>query len=176
MLVGIDLAASAFFIYLGSRPEAVFSSHATSVLLRLTAVLTPVLVITLLFVLLYQFLPSRAVPWKSAAVGAIVAAVLWEATKVLFGVFLVHVNSYNRLYGSLGGFVAFVVWMYYSMAILLLGAEIAADYETMRHGRREAEARLRSGADLAAASGVPAAVAREEAAQAEERQVRNEAL
>ena len=132
------------------------------------------LVITLLFVLLYQFLPARAVPWRSALTGAIVAALLWELTKIGFSYFLLHANSYNRLYGSLGSLVALVVWAYYSMAILLLGAEIAADHEAVRRGDKAVEQRAESGADLAAASGVPVAVERaeHEEAQQVERHVR----
>ena len=166
-LMGVDLAASAFAVYLQNRPESFFSSHATSLLLRIGVGLIPMFVITVLFLSLYQFLPARAVPWRSALVGAVVAALLWQITKIAFGLFLLHANSYNRLYGSLGGLVALVVWTYYSMAILLLGAEIAADHEATRRGRREANERLHSGADLAAASGVPEAVALAE--QAEER-------
>ena len=162
LLLGVDLAASAFLVYLQNRPETVFTSHATSFFLRLGVGLVPMLVITLLLVLLYQFLPARAVPWRSAFVGAVVASLLWQATKVGFSLFLLHANSYNRLYGSLGSLVALVVWTYYSMAILLLGAEIAADHETMRRGERAAEKRAESGADLAAASGVPVAVERAE--------------
>ncbi len=162
LLLGLDLAASAFLVYLGGRPEYVFASHATAFFLRLGVALVPMLVITLLLVLLYQFLPNRAVPWRSALVGAVVASLLWQATKIGFSLVLLHANSYNRLYGSLGSLVALVVWTYYSMAILLLGAEIAADHATMRQGERAAEQRAESGADLAAASGVPVAVERAE--------------
>ena len=162
LLLGVDLAASAFLVYLQNRPEYVFTSHATSFFLRLGVGLTPMVVITLLFVLLYQFLPARAVPWRSALVGAVVAALLWQITKIGFSYFLVHANSYSRLYGSLGSLVALVVWAYYSMAILLLGAEIAADHEAVRRGDKAVELRAESGADLAAASGVPVAVERAE--------------
>jgi membrane protein len=112
------------------------------------------LVTTLLFALLYQYLPARHVPWKAAFLGAGVAALLWQVTKIGFAFYLAYVHSYDRLYGPLAGLVILVIWTYYSMSILLLGAEIAADYAFQQYGIRAAEARAHSGADLAAASGV----------------------
>jgi membrane protein len=113
------------------------------------------LITTLLFAMLYRLLPARTVPWTPALTGAVVAALLWQLTKFGFGISLLYIHSYDRLYGSLSSLVILVVWAYYTMAILLLGAEIAADYAFMRYGAPAAEARAHSGADLAAARGAP---------------------
>ncbi len=164
VLLGADMAFSGFFAYLQSRPEPFFTNHYTSILLRLAVGAMPVLLTTFLFALLYGFLPSRNIPWKAALIGAVVAALLWELTKLGFGVFLAHVHSYDRLYGSLSGLVILVVWAYYSMAILLLGAEVAADYESSRRSPAAAEARAHSGADLFVATGT--AMRQAEAAEA----------
>jgi membrane protein len=153
VLLGADMAASAALALVFDRNLPLLSAVASSLLLRIGLGVIPVLLTTTLFALLYRLLPARVVPVKSALIGAGVAALLWQATKIGFGLFLLHSHSYDRLYGSLSSLVILVVWTYYSMAILLLGAEIAADYEAMRHGAREAERRSHSGADLAAAHG-----------------------
>jgi membrane protein len=152
VLLGADLAASAA-IALVFQQNLPLSDAVSSLLLRMGLGAIPLLLTTTLFAMLYRLLPARTVPLKPALIGAGVAALLWQATKVGFGFFLVYSHSYDRLYGSLSSLVILVVWTYYSMAILLLGAEIAADYEFMRHGERAAIARSHSGADLAAAHG-----------------------
>jgi membrane protein len=156
LLIGADLALTTFFTYLESLHVPLVSYRFGTLVYSIGVGLLPMMLTTLLFALLYQSIPSRAVPWKAAFLGAVVAALLWEATKLGFGIFLLHVNNYDRLYGSLGSLVILVVWIYYSMAILLLGAEIAADYEATRYGLRVAEARAHSGVDLAVASGAAA--------------------
>ncbi|HZO88788.1 MAG TPA: YihY/virulence factor BrkB family protein [Chthonomonadaceae bacterium] len=153
VLLGADLGFSALFAYLQTRPEPFFTNRFTSITERVLVALIPMGLTTLLFALLYRLLPARTVPWRSAFLGASVAALLWQITKIGFTLFLAYVHSYDRLYGSLSGLVILVVWMYYSMVILLLGAEIAADYETTTRSSVAAEARAHSGADLFTASG-----------------------
>jgi membrane protein len=152
VLMGADLAASTV-IALFFQQNLPLSDTASALLLRIGLGLIPVLLTTTLFAILYRLLPAREVPVKPAIIGAAVAALLWQATKIGFGLFAVYSHSYDRLYGSLSSLVILVVWMYYSMAILLLGAEIAADYEFMRHNPKAAARRSHSGADLAAAHG-----------------------
>jgi membrane protein len=152
-LMGANLAGVGFFAYLNQyyipfvpgRVEAGLSSFLLGLL--------PMLILAILFATLYRVLPSYTVPWRAAFLGAGVAALFWQLTLFGFGIYLAHYHSYNRLYGPLGGLVILVVWAYYSMSILLLGAEIAADFATRRYGIRAAEARAHSGADLTVATG-----------------------
>ncbi len=153
VLLGADLAVTAVFAYLQRVSLPFIPSRVVAVSYSFALAVVPMLLMTLLFAILYRSLPAKTVPFKAAFVGAAVAALLWELTKLGFGIFLVYVHSYDRLYGSLSSLVILVVWSYYSMAILLLGAEIAADYEAMRHGPRAAEERAHTPADLTAASG-----------------------
>jgi membrane protein len=94
---------------------------------RAVAVIVPTLVIWSLFTALYQSLPACSVRHRDALVGAGVAAVLWHASLIGFGIYLQHSHGYDRLYGPLAGLAILVVWCYYCMAILLLGAEVSAD-------------------------------------------------
>jgi membrane protein len=110
----------------------------------------------LMYTLIYRFLPSPAakVTWREAAVGGMIAAVLWELAKQGFALYLRNFGgsgSYDKVYGSLGGIVILILWVYYSSMILLLGAEIAELYvdnqakkqaaEAKRHKRLEAKRR-----------------------------------
>lgn len=152
-LLGADLVASGVIAFIQTQPDSILSHRLPSLLARGSLGLLPVVSTTLLFALLYRSLPARQVPWKAALIGAGVAAALWQLTKLAFVVFLRYVHSYDRLYGSLSSLVILVVWIYYSMVILLLGAEIAADYNSARKGLHAAEERAHSGADLMAAHG-----------------------
>ncbi len=152
-LMGANLAAIAFFAYLSRYSIPYLSSRIEADVVQGFLGLVPMLILALLFALLYRLLPSCNVPWKAAFLGAGVAALFWQLTLVGFGVYLTQFHSYDRLYGPLGGLVILVVWAYYSMCILLIGAEIAADFATRRYGIRAAEARAHSGADLTAATG-----------------------
>ena len=149
VLLSLDLAATFLTAQVANYSGHWIDSSVLATLLKIITGMLPVLITAILFATLYKMLPDRRVPWKSAYMGAAVAAFLWQITKVGFAYYLVnHSEGYTRLYGSLSTIVILVVWMYYTMAILLLGAEIAADYEFMRHGRQAAEDRSHSGADL----------------------------
>jgi membrane protein len=99
----------------------------------------------LMYMIIYRFLPSPAakVTWREAAVGGVVAAVLWELAKQGFGLYLRSFggsSSYDKLYGSLGGIVILTLWVYYSSMILLLGAQIAELYSDAQATKQAKEA------------------------------------
>ncbi len=82
----------------------------------------------LIFVLCYTVLPEVRVGVRSALLGAVVGGVLWEAAKQGFAYYIANLAGarYDMIYGPLGGLVILVMWVYYSAAILLLGAEVAS--------------------------------------------------
>lgn len=73
---------------------------------------------------LYRFVPKEAPAWRSAAIGGLVLALLWELAKHLFGGYVRHLSIYGRMYGSLIEVVLFLLWVYYSAALFLFGAAI----------------------------------------------------
>jgi membrane protein len=80
--------------------------------------------------LLYRFGPSRTPPqWRWVSVGSVLAAVLWVAGSALFSWYVSNFSSYNETYGSLGAVIAFMVWIWISASIVLLGAELNAELE-----------------------------------------------
>ena len=91
-----------------------------------------------LFFLIYKILPFKKVYLKSALQAALVASLLWELAKHLFTWYVVHVAQYSVLYGKLNALVLFVLWVYYSSAVVVLGGEFAYLLEENRH-RMEAK-------------------------------------
>jgi membrane protein len=83
-----------------------------------------------LFSLLYRFGPSRARPrWQWVSWGSGVAALLWMLGSLGFSAYVSHFAHYDRTYGSLGAVIAFMVWIWVSVLMLLLGAELNAEIE-----------------------------------------------
>ena len=101
----------------------------------------------LLFTLLYKFAPSRGQPplWWLLP-GAAVGLGLWIAASALFSLYLANFATYNRVYGTLGAAVAFLVWAWLLNMALLVGVEV----------NRELEVRRAGGDGVAAAGPVPA--------------------
>ena len=79
--------------------------------------------ITLLFALMYRFLPDVKVAWRDVWLGAAVTAGLFVAGKSLFGLYLGH-SAIGSSYGAAGSLVIVILWVYYSCLILLFGAEM----------------------------------------------------
>jgi membrane protein len=75
-----------------------------------------------------QHLPRLHVKFRHAFLGAAVSTALWWLAKWVFGVYLKHTLTWGIMYGSLLGIVAGLTFLYYSCAILLLGAEITAAF------------------------------------------------
>lgn len=88
----------------------------------LYSAVVPVSIGFLGFLLLYVFLPSAKVRFRSAALGGVVAAILWLASTKTFYVYVARTSS---IYGSLAIFPLFLLWLYLNWAITLLGCEIA---------------------------------------------------
>jgi membrane protein len=79
---------------------------------------------------LYRYAPDRHPPrWRWVSPGAIVATLLWLLGSVAFTVYVSHFNSYDKTYGSLGGVVVMLTWLYLSAFVSLLGAVINAQSE-----------------------------------------------
>lgn len=92
------------------------------------------LLVLAVFLLIYRFLPNTKTYWRYIWVGAIVAAVLFEAAKNLFIFYLNTFASFENIYGSLAPVIALLLWSYVSSLILILGAELSSEYERLHHG------------------------------------------
>ena len=83
------------------------------------------LVLAFAFAALLKFLPDAVVRWRDALVGGAVAAVLFSAGKKLFALYLAHAGMANS-FGAAGSLAVLLMWLYFSAAVLLLGAEFSA--------------------------------------------------
>jgi membrane protein len=77
------------------------------------------------FAALMKFLPDARVAWRDAAIGGIVSAILFSGGKKLFALYLAHAGTASA-FGAAGSFAVLLMWLYFSAAVLLLGAEFAA--------------------------------------------------
>ncbi|MEX3958542.1 YihY/virulence factor BrkB family protein [Trinickia sp. EG282A] len=82
-------------------------------------------VLSLSFAALLKFLPDAYVAWRDAIVGGILAAVLFSGGKKLFAIYLAHAGMANA-FGAAGSLAVLLMWLYFSAAVLLFGAEYAA--------------------------------------------------
>lgn len=80
--------------------------------------------------LLYRFGPSRRSPkWRWAAPGPVIAAVLWIAGSIGFSFYAENLANFEKSYGSLGAAIGFMLWMWMSVIVVLLGGELNAEIE-----------------------------------------------
>ncbi|MCP4702322.1 MAG: virulence factor BrkB family protein [Gammaproteobacteria bacterium] len=118
ILIGVGIFVSSYLISL-----PLFSDVEQGTWKRLLAWL-PFLTTASAFTLLYILIPNCAVPWRLALTGGLLAALLFEAAKKGFAVYVTHSDVYETIYGALATIPIFLVWIYVSWIIILLGAEI----------------------------------------------------
>jgi membrane protein len=82
-------------------------------------------ILSVAFGALLKFLPDATVQWRDALVGGAVAAVLFSAGKKLFAFYLTHAGTASA-FGAAGSLAVLLMWLYFSAAVLLLGAEFSA--------------------------------------------------
>lgn len=95
--------------------------------------LTPFLVAMIGFALVFIIVPNRRVRWHHALAGALLSAILFELAKRGFVWYVTHFPTYERLYGALATIPLFLVWIYVSWVVVLLGASVAAALTTFNY-------------------------------------------
>lgn len=79
------------------------------------------------FWLMYYILPDFPQHKRQIFVGAAIAAVLWVIATSLFRQYVIHFQTFNKAYGTIGGVLLLLSWMYYSMIVVLAGGELNAE-------------------------------------------------
>jgi membrane protein len=113
---------------------AVFSSAGTSGATALIGKIArwPILLIIIAVALafVYRYGPSRSTPqWRWITWGSAFAAIGWVVVSILFSLYTANFADYNKTYGSLGAIIGFMVWIWLSTTVILMGAEIDAEME-----------------------------------------------
>lgn len=81
------------------------------------------------FTFVYIFVPSVKVKFRSALVGGVFAGVIWESVGWAFASFIVTSTKYAAIYSGFAILVLFMIWLYLSWLILLVGAEVSFYYQ-----------------------------------------------
>ncbi|WP_322401876.1 YihY family inner membrane protein [Massilia luteola] len=87
------------------------------------------------YVLLYMTVPNRDVDWRDAVWGGLVAAIAFEVAKRVFAIFIRQFPTYAIIYGALAALPLFLVWMYLSWMITLVGALLTAALPIVKYER-----------------------------------------
>lgn len=99
-----------------------FAGGFSAVLLVILNLIVTFVIVTLLFGILFKFLPDAKIGWKHVRAGAIFTALLFMAGRYLIGLYITYTATAST-YGAAGSVMVILVWIYYSAVILYLGAE-----------------------------------------------------
>lgn len=115
----------------------------TSVIVGMRTMITLVL-LCLVFLMIYKFVPNRRATLKSQIPGAMVSSVAWSLFSLAFSIYIDLTPGTVNMYGSLTTLVLIMLWLYFCMWILLIGAEINSYFEDrLRRLEEAAAAKLR---------------------------------
>ena len=92
-----------------------------------------------IFLLIYKFAPYTRTYWRYVWPGALVAALLFDVGKSVFVWYLENYAAYERIYGALASIIVLLAWTYMSGMIVIIGAEVASEYQRMRLGQSRGE-------------------------------------
>ena len=129
----LDLA-----MVLGTGTLLVANAYLTT-LSGLGAELAAVAFGTLLFFVIFKFLPSRRIYWRTGLVASLFCAVGFEVAKRLYALYVTRFATFDRVASDANvvGFLLFLLWIYYTAYVFLLGGDVAETYDLMRMRRQQ---------------------------------------
>ncbi len=112
--------------------------------------IAPLLYALVAFTLLFKLVPNAEVKWRSALVGGLFAAVMFELAKWGFNLYVdqMLLQTYDRVYGALALIPIGLIWVYIMWLVILVGAELAYSFQHMRQLIRAEAGRRSSLADI----------------------------
>ncbi|WP_281969136.1 YihY/virulence factor BrkB family protein [Roseovarius nanhaiticus] len=126
LVLMMAVPAALAFVQLGPVVEIVIIGASWLLLLVLLAVA---------LACLYRFGPDRDQPeWRWTSPGALLACAVWLVASIGFAIYAANFGSYNESFGSLGGAIVLLTWLWISAYVVLMGAEVNAEMEAQtRH-------------------------------------------
>jgi membrane protein len=104
----------------------------------------PVAALFGVFALLYWLIPDRRLSLRDVIPGALFTTIGWIAFSLLFSLYVNHFGNFSKTYGSLGGVIVLLIWLYMSSNLLLLGGEINATFAYDKEGQKSGSPRTRT--------------------------------
>ena len=139
-LLIVSLVVSTVLAALGSWAGGMLPGWET--MLQVLNIAVTLGILTLLFGMIYRFMPQASVAWRDVWTGAFVTAVLFEIGKLLIGLY-VGKASVASSYAAAGSLVIVLIWVYYAAQVFLLGAEFTRVY-AVAHGSHKTAAQERA--------------------------------
>jgi membrane protein len=115
-----------------------FAVTAATFITRLLAFL----LIFFVFLLICRYLPNTRVAWRDIWRGALIGAILFEAIRSLFTWYLTRFADFQVVYGSIASVIAFLLWIYLSAFVLIIGIELGSEYTKYRRQEEKAARRV----------------------------------
>lgn len=129
VLIGASLSVSSYLVSVSAGYVAKLPYG-----LGVVVGLVPILLSAIAFAMLYVFVPNTLVAWRDAFLAGLVAAVAFEIAKRGFGYYVARFPTYTAVYGTFAALPIFLLWIYVSWLVTLLGATIAATLPIIRQG------------------------------------------
>jgi membrane protein len=111
--------------------------------------LVSLLLVSLLFALIYRYMPARRLPWKVVFAGGLLTALLFDAGRWGISLYLAH-STQPSAFGAAASFAALLLWLYYTAQIFLFGAEFTACLGGVRQAEQQRAAGSGAALGLAA--------------------------
>lgn len=132
MLIAVSVGVTSYLVTIP------FFSDDTVMLVRTRVLsLMPVMISAFAFTLLYALVPNRTVPLRHALAGGVLAALLFELAKRGFALYVTAFPTYETIYGALAAVPIFLIWIYLSWLVTMLGAEFTYCLGIYREDWRE---------------------------------------
>jgi membrane protein len=148
LLIAASLSLPSYFFHMANRVD-VFG------IVDIMEQVTPFLMHAVAFTFLFAATPNRRVRIRDALRGGLVASLLFGCLKAGFGFYVASATSNQTIYGALAVIPVFLLWIYLSWTVILIGAEVAAALPEWRGAlAAEQRRRLTSGERLVAAVGI----------------------
>ena len=130
----LAIIISLLLLVMGNRIHSVLVIHAPFLGKMLGRFLTAktflvFVVLFLVFLVLYRYLPNRKASLKSQVPGAFIIAVAWSLFSYFFSLYFTFFPNFSNMYGSLSALIMVMLWLYVCMNLLLYGAELNAYFE-----------------------------------------------
>jgi membrane protein len=97
----------------------------------------PLITMVTAFVLIYKYTPNLRLRFREVLPGAIFATIGWVITSIMFSFYVNNFGNYTKTYGSIGGVIVLLTWLYLSSILIVLGGEINATLHFDREGKQK---------------------------------------